>query len=151
VYSSIRPRQNGVKLREIYVSEKIYFYNRRIMLEKYDEYGLGGYPSAQLAFKKPELKPGIVCSGDSFDNSQTDYDIFIKQNCTAVDMEAAGVAWVSMLAKIPMFAIKGITDFVKGSDMHRQYEENNFIVTQNLSRKLEEILKSDHSLIENKI
>jgi len=139
--------QNGVKLREIYVSEKIYFYDRRIMLEKYDEYGLGGYPSAQLAYKKIDIKPGIVCSGDSFDNNQTDYDIFIKQNCSAVDMEAAGVAWVSMLAKIPMFAIKGITNFVRGNDIHRQYEENYPIVTLTLSQKLEEILKLDNALL----
>ena len=96
------------------------------------------------------LKPGIVCSGDSFDNNQTDYDIFIKQNCSAVDMEAAGVAWVSMLAEIPMFAIKGITNFVRGNDIHKQYEENYPIVTQNLSRKLEEILKLDNSLLINR-
>ena len=65
-------------------------------------------------------------------------------------MEAAGVAWVSMLAEIPMFAIKGITNFVRGNDIHKQYEENYPIVTQNLSRKLEEILKLDNSLLINR-
>ena len=139
--------QNGVKLRETYISKKIYFYDRRIMLEKYNAYGLGGYPSAQLAFNKIDLKSGTVCSGDSFDNNQTDYDLFIKHKCSAVDMEAAGVAWVSMLAKIPMFAIKGITNFVRGNNIHKQYKENRPMVTVNLSRKLEEILKLDNSLL----
>jgi nucleoside phosphorylase len=39
--------KNGAKLNDIYVSEKIYFYDRRIP-DSYFQYGLGGYVSAIL-------------------------------------------------------------------------------------------------------
>ncbi len=136
--------QNGTKLRDIYVSQKIYFYDRRLAIKGYHEYALGGYQSVSLSplDKKIGLKPGIVCSGDSFDDNQTDYNMFIKENCSAIDMEAAGVAWVSMLMQTPMFAMKGITNFVKGNNIHEQYQKNLPIVTSALADKLRELLKN---------
>jgi nucleoside phosphorylase len=135
--------QNGAKEKEIYVSRKIYFYDRRLAFKGYHEYALGDYPSAQLSqLDKTGLKPGIVCSGDSFDDNQTDYDRFIKYDCSAIDMEAAGVAWVAMLTKTPMLAMKGISNFVRGDNIHDRYQENLPVVTQALSDKLKELLVS---------
>lgn len=137
-------KENGAKLKEIYVSKKIYFYDRRITSKGYHEYGLGGYESADISpiDKKIGLKPGIICSGDSFDDNQTDYNMFIKLHCSAVDMEAAGAAWVSMLMKTPLISIKGITNFVKGADIHKQFHSNFSTVTLTLSKKLEALLKN---------
>jgi nucleoside phosphorylase len=134
--------ENGIELKDIYVSKKIYFYDRRIALKGYQEYGLGGYESASLSSvdKGVGFKTGIVCSGDSFDDNNTDYDMFLKLHCSAVDMEAAGAAWVSMLMNTPMVSIKGITNFVKGADIHDQYQKNLPTVTVELSRKLKELL-----------
>lgn len=135
--------KDGAKLGEIIYSEKIYFFDRRFVSKNDKEYGLGGYPSAVFTDidKKLGLKSGIVCSGDSFDDNQTDYNMFITEHCTAIDMEAAGVAWVSMLTKTPMFAMKGITNFVKGEDIHDQYRKNFSTVTLELANKLKELLK----------
>jgi 5'-methylthioadenosine nucleosidase len=132
--------KNGAREKDIYASEKIYFYDRRIASKDYREYGLGAYPSTPMA-KKLGFKAGIICSGDSFDDNRTDYNIFIKQNCSAIDMEAAGVAWVSQLTHTPVVAIKGITNFVKGDNIHAQYQKNLPVVTLRLSEKLEELLK----------
>ncbi len=134
--------ENGSQLKEIYASQKIYFFDRRIALKGYHEYGLGGYKSTSFPVidKKIGLKSGIVCSGDSFDDNETDYAMFIKNHCSAIDMEAAGVAWVSMLTKTPMFAMKGITNFVSGENVHEQYQKNISGVTLSLTKKLEEFL-----------
>lgn len=134
--------KNGAKQGDIYYSQKIYFYDRRLPLKGYHEYGLGDYPSAIFASldNKIGLKPGIICSGDSFDDNKTDYNMFIKENCSAIDMEAAGVAWISMLTKTPMFAMKGITNFVKGKDIHEQFRKNLPVVTLELANKLRELL-----------
>jgi 5'-methylthioadenosine nucleosidase len=134
--------QNGAKEKEIYVSQKIYFYDRRIAAKDYHEYALGAYSSADISSidKKIGLKQGIICSGDSFDNNQMDYHMFIQQRCVAIDMEAAGVAWIAMLTKTPMVAIKGITNFVKGKNIHSQYQKNLPVVTVALSQKLKELL-----------
>ena len=133
---------NGAKQREIYASQKIYFYDRRLAFKGYHEYALCAYPTTRFSTltDKIGLKPGVVCSGDSFDDNQTDYKMFIKEKCAAIDMEAAGVAWVAMLTKTPMLAIKGITNFVKGNNIHEQYQKNLPVVTLALSDKLKELL-----------
>lgn len=134
-------KENGAHPGDIYFSKKIYFYDRRIDLKKYHEYGLGGYDSIALSSldKNSGFKIGIVCSGDSFDKNQTDYHMFIKQHCVAVDMEAAGVAWVSMLTHTPMLAIKGITNYVRG-DTYKEYQHHIANVTSTLSTKLKVLL-----------
>jgi nucleoside phosphorylase len=135
---------NDAKEKDIYLSHKIYFYDRRLPLKGYDEYGLGAYPSADVSTLVDNVgfKQGIVCSGDSFDENPMDYDIFVKEKCSAIDMEAAGVAWVSMLMNIPMIAIKGVTNYVRGDGIHIQYEKNLPDVTKDLSTKLKELLKN---------
>lgn len=135
-------KKNGAKLGAVYASKKIYFYDRRIPSKGYYEYGLGGYQSFILSSigKRVGVKSGIICSGDSFDDNQTDYNMFIKLNCTAVDMEAAGVAWLSMLTKTPMFAMKGVTNFVRGNDIHEQYRNNLPLVTLELTKQLKKVL-----------
>lgn len=134
--------ESGAKQRDIYASQKIYFFDRRIPLKGYHEYGLGGYQSVNLSGleKKVGLKSGIICSGNSFDENQTDYNMFLKYHCSAIEMEAAGVAWVSMLTKTPMFAMKGVTNLVRGRNIHKQYQDNIANVSIKLTGKLKETL-----------
>lgn len=135
--------ESGASLTDIYLSQIIYFFDRRIPMPGYESYGRGAYPSTPLPnmAKTLRLKTGVVCSGDSFDEEQVDYQIFLKEHCAAIDMEAAGVAWVSMLTKTPMIAIKGITNFVRGKQIHAEYKKYLPIVTMNLANKLNELLK----------
>jgi nucleoside phosphorylase len=111
-------------------------------MKGYENYGRGAYPSTPLPLidKKLGFKNGIVCSGDSFDEEQIDYKMFLKEHCAAIDMEAASVAWVSMLTKTPMIAIKGITNFVRGEHIHAEHKKYPPVVTMNLAKKLKELL-----------
>lgn len=130
--------ENGSALKDIYLSKQIYFADRRIPMTGYQDYGRGGYKSMSFSRlnKQLKLKSGIVCSEGSFDEEKIDYAMFLQEHCSAVDMEAAGVAWVSMLTKTPMIAIKGITNFVRGKHIHAQYEKNLPSVVQALANKL---------------
>jgi len=131
--------EKGTKIDDILISEKIYFFSRRSPQTGYTEYGMGGYPSYSFddISHKMKLKKSIICSGDSFHLNATDKRIVLKNKCSAIEMEAAGVAWVSMLTKIPMVAIKGIDDQVD-VDSEEQYAKN----SSRLQHKLGQVIKS---------
>lgn len=130
----------GAKVKNIYISDKIYFYSRRMPGQ--DAYGFGGYDSLKLPVlsQQANLKPVIMCTGDSFDDNKGDFQIILKQGCTTVDMEAAGVAWVSMLMKTPMFAIKGVTDYMQDKNGYAEYEKNCSCVANELANRLKQVL-----------
>lgn len=67
-------------------------------------------------------------------------------------MEAAAVAWVSMLTKTPMFAIKGITDIV-GKHAKEQFDKNVLSVSERLSKDLQAFLDklANNNLDNNKV
>jgi len=125
---------------DIYFSKLIKFYDRRLSAKGYHEYGLGSFDSTKFSvLERNGLKPGVVCSGDSFNVSPADYSVIINNKCKAIDMESAGVAWVAMLTKTPMFALKGTND-IKGKHIHEQFHNNFKAVTYSLATKLKEII-----------
>lgn len=73
----------------------------------------------------PDLKRGVIVSGDSFigDNSKKEFlkNAFGAMSC---DMESAAVAYVCDLAKIPFAAIRRISDDA-GNDATDSYNEMN--------------------------
>lgn len=132
--------EKGAKVKDIYVSDKIYFYGRRMPGQ--EAYGLGGYSSLKLPLldKQADLKSVVMCSGDSFDDNKGDFQIILKQGCTTVDMEAAGVAWVSSVMKTPMFAMKGVTDYMQDKNGYAEYEKNCPVVANQLAQRLQQVL-----------
>lgn len=118
--------ESRAKIGDVYVSEKIYFYARRVPIPGYKEYGIGAYESAhyESIISHLNMKTGMICSGDSFDENKVDDEMILQFNCSAREMEAAGVAWVSMLAKTPMFAMKGITDIVGSETSHDDFKKH---------------------------
>ena len=137
--------ESGAGLMDIYLSHTIYFFDRRIPMKGYENYGRGAFPSTPIStdlINKIGFKTGVVCSGDSFDEEQVDYKVFLKEHCAAIDMEAASVAWVSMLTKTPMIAIKGITNFVRGKQIHAEHKKYLPVVTKNLAITLKKLLLS---------
>lgn len=133
---------HDIKIGDIFISDKIYFYSRRLHSPDYKLYGAGGYRSTDTKslVKKLNIKNGIVCSGDSFDEDATDHEVIRKQGCMIIDMEAAGVNWVAMLTKTPMFAIKGIANYIGQTSAHDEFERNYSMVTQKLALKTRDIL-----------
>ncbi len=132
----------GAKVGAIYLSKFIYFDDRHIPGVDYDAYAVGGYTSATLNLhqQKQAVQDGNVCSSDSFELAPLDEATVNQKQCAALDMEAAAVAWVSMLTKTPMVAVKGITNIVGHVMGHREYENNLPAVTAELASVLKEIL-----------
>lgn len=57
------------------------------------------------------------------------------------DMEAAGIAWVAELFKIPVFAVKVVTDIVDGDrPTHEEFLENLHTAAESLQRALPQCL-----------
>lgn len=133
--------KNGAQIGDVYVSRRIYYFNRRMPPDK-TQYGLGGYPSLNLGTipKKLGLKSANICSGDSFDYNKTDYRIILKNKCAVRNMEAASVAWVSMLMNTPMIAIKGITDIQEIKNGYQQSLKNRPHVIKKLAFTLKKLL-----------
>lgn len=133
----------GARVGDIYISKIIYFYDRRMQGSHY-KYGSGNYASVDLHsfffHCANNVKYGVVCSGDSYDVNQTDAHIIDKFHCDAIDMEAAGVAWVSVLTRTPMIAIKGITDYYGSLSNHQDHRKNTKFVSEQLALKLKELL-----------
>lgn len=131
-----------VKVGEIYTSNIINFYDRRLHSPKYQLYGIGGYRSAITTemSRKLNLKTGIVCSSDSFEESDTDKAQIKKIGCMIIDMEAAGVSWVALLTQTPMFALKGITNYTDVISSHDDFKKNFTKITNELALKTKEIL-----------
>jgi 5'-methylthioadenosine nucleosidase len=134
--------ETGVKIGEIYLSSNIYFFNRRFISRAYQLYGIGAYSSmnTEALGKKLQLKHGSVCSGDSFLPDETDSQMQTKLGCMLIDMEAAGVNWVTMLKKIPMFALKGVSNYMDPASAHDEFENNGAEVTKKLAVLTKKIL-----------
>ncbi len=134
--------ENGAHPNDIYVSQKIYFFDRRIGGE-HTQYGFGGYSSPDVAeiANKIHLKKGMICTGNSFDLSPTDKAIIQKNKCAAEEMEAASVAWVSMLMKTPMLAIKGIGNIAGDENNHRDYIANGTHICNKIAEAASDFIK----------
>lgn len=135
--------QAGAKIGDVYVSQKIYFYDRRSPQKGYADYGHGAYPSYPVdkLATKLHFKKGRICTGDSFDISPTDLALILKHQCAAVEMEAAAIAWVSQQMNTPMVAIKGIGDIV-GKSSEKQYAENSITTQNHLGKAIEGFISS---------
>src|SRR5579883_341732 len=134
----VLPRQ--VKPGDIYLSKKIYFYNRRIVGKGY-HYGIGDYLS--YTPKNATLKRGIICTGDDFDQSASDYAMFLKLHCDVIEMEAASVAWVSQLNHIPMIAMKGVTNDVEIKNANAIFHKNFDWVMNKVTTELQLFLRNN--------
>lgn len=93
-------------------------HDRRIPLGRFDEYGRGVYPSADLRSLAESLgfSTGPVSTGDSLDAPDADLEAMAAHGTLAKDMEAAAVARVAALFDRPFTACKVITDLVDGPE-----------------------------------
>lgn len=132
----------GAQIGDIFISNKIYFIDRRIQQKNYDLYGIGEYETNTIdsLLSKTNIKRGNICTGNSFDENKTDYSMSLKYQCVAIEMEAAAVAWVSMLTNTPMIAVKGITDIAQSKTAFQDYEKNVDMISNQLSITLKKIL-----------
>ena len=101
---------------EIILANRCVFHDRRIPLDGFNGYALGDFPTAALHDIAEALgfRIGTVSTGDSLDSQPSDLDFMNSVNAAAKDMEAAAVAWVCALKRVPFTALKVTTDLVDG-------------------------------------
>jgi len=119
---------HGTAIGQVYLSDDTFlFHDRRVGITGWEAFGPGSYPGANTRplAEALGLERGVITSGNSLDQSDEDRAAMMANNARAKDMEAAAVAWVAHEARIPMFAIKAITDFVDHpADTASQFAEN---------------------------
>src|SRR5690606_22944711 len=87
------------------------------------------------------LKVGVVSTGDSLDCSPEDLARLVAHGACVKEMEAAAIAWVCELHRVPLVLLKAITDLV---DHHEataaQFLENYGLAVRRLASELERVV-----------
>jgi 5'-methylthioadenosine nucleosidase len=133
--------RSAAEIGDVYVAwPHVVRHDRRIGIERFHEYGIGSHPvwnrSEELALALG-ARTGIVTTGNSLDESETDREWILSLSGEVKEMEAAAVAWVCALSGTPFVAIKTITDLVD----HPTPTADQFLANLNTaSTRLSEIL-----------
>lgn len=107
--------KKGAKIGTVYVSEEHFVYHdRHVPLPGFDQSAVGKYPAAKVSrlATNLHLKSGVISTGSSLEKSDKDVLVINEHDAVAKEMEAAGIAWVAMLFKVPMMALKSITNLI---------------------------------------
>ena len=135
----------GAEVGDVFLSyPKIVFHDRRVDIPGWKEMGIGNFVSVDTRdlARKLGLKTGVVTSGNSLDMSETDAQMIESIGGEIKEMEAAAVAWVASLYKIPMFCIKAITDLVDSPHAtHEQFSENLALAVSKLTEAMRELIE----------
>lgn len=108
--------KRGGAVGDVYLATTFKNHDRRIPIPGYDAYGVGEYeawPTPKLAAALG-CKRGTVCTGNSLDATETCRKLLDEHDACVKEMEAAAIAHVAHLFKVPMIAVKTITDIVDG-------------------------------------
>ncbi len=115
--------EKGATIGTVYVSEEHFVYHdRHVPLKGFAESSRGQYPAAKVSrlAKNLHLKQGVISTGSSLEKSDKDILVINQFNAVAKEMEAAGIAWVAMLFKVPMMALKSITNLLDEDNQSEQ-------------------------------
>ncbi|WP_422135529.1 hypothetical protein [Endozoicomonas sp. ALD040] len=132
----------GCKVGDVYIGERIRFFDRRIpMGEHYEAYGDGNF-QCQVAVdlaRKLDLPTSVVCTGNSLDMSPTDEAILRQEPMVNKEMEAAAIAWVASHYQTPVVAVKSVTDLMDSKHgTAEEFASNLALASRNLQ---EEVLR----------
>lgn len=120
-------KSHGASIGEVYLSGQIAFYDRRIALPGFEQYGryIIETPFTKTIGEKLHYKIGNITTGNSLDMPDHDYQSILALNGDIKEMEAASVAWVSRLYGIEMMAVKSVTDLMDaGKPTEIEFLEN---------------------------
>lgn len=107
---------------DVYLSiESVRFHDHRIPIPGFDRYGIGDFPVMSLPGMAETLglKTGVISTGNSLDCTPADSALLERNNASVKEMEAAAIAGMAHLLKIPFMGLKAITDLVDSSHPHK--------------------------------
>ncbi|MBY0470486.1 hypothetical protein K2X30_04905 [bacterium] len=119
------------------------FHDRRVPLEEFRKSMLGFYPVIQTPRLASELhfKTGRVSTGNSLDCTDMDLTHLQLNQADVKDMEAAAIAWVAWVKKVPFLPVKAVTDFVESHESAaEQFLANFFVACSYLTTSMVAIL-----------
>jgi len=109
-------KRKGAEIADVFLTQGVANHDRRIPIPGFDAYGIGKLETMDPTniAEKLGYKTGICTTGNSLDKTERDDD-FMKDNDASVkDMEAAAIAWVASMNKVPYLGVKVVTDIVDG-------------------------------------
>eukprot|EP01031_Cornospumella_fuschlensis_P024628 gene24629-29756_t len=137
----------GAQIGDCFVGTTFVHHDRRIAIPGFDAYGIGQRhgPSCFNLIKERSdlgLKSGVVTSGNSLDYHDMDMKIMVDCNAAVKEMEVASIAYVADHARIPVMAIKVVTDIVDGDrPSHEEFLENLHAASRSLQDHLPKVVK----------
>lgn len=136
--------KKGASIGEVYLSyPHVVFHDRRIDIPGWKELGIGTFPVLDIRSlaQQLNLKCGIVTTSDSLDMPPKDEEMIHQHNGEIKEMEAAAIAWVASLHKIPFFCIKSVTDLVDVEhSTEEQFTMNLHLAVKNLTYAVVDVL-----------
>jgi 5'-methylthioadenosine nucleosidase len=134
----------GAEIGDVYVSAgRFVYHDRRIDLPGFSAYGVGGFPAVNATALADALgfKTGVVTTGNSLDESADDRRMIAASGASIKDMEAAAVAWVGDVLRVPVLGVKAITDLVDAhADTAAQFQANLAMASDRLCDALVRVL-----------
>jgi len=111
-------KAKGCAIGDVFLVDEVKYHDRRIPIPTFTKYGI----SAIETWKTPkmrehfhaELKSGVCSTGNSLDATDTDREMMLQNDASVKEMEAAAVAKVCEMFKVPFVCVKAITDIVDG-------------------------------------
>ena len=138
--------KSRAEIGDVYLSkDSMRYFDRRVSITSpnYQDYAIGFYPVIDASKMASDLglKTGVVVTGGSFENSLIDDRQIRNLDGSAVEMEAAAVARMSMLLGKPFMAAKAVVDFDDAVGFASQFDQNFKIATTNLAKQLLRIME----------
>lgn len=123
-------KKRGAQPGDIYISsQKVKYHDRLFFPDQFFlQYGIGSYPCVEISHmaKKLGFKAGIISTGSSMIASLAEENQMEENEASVKEMEAAGIAEIAQLKKVPFIALKIITDLVDTEECPQNQFTNNF-------------------------
>jgi nucleoside phosphorylase len=138
-------RSRGCEIGDVFLIDRpCKFHDHRIPMPGFDAYGIGSHPVFAPAGMAEALglKSGGVSTGNALDYTDVCLKIIEQNEGHVKEMEAAAIAWVANLLKVPFMALKSVTDIVDGEHpTQEEFLRNLESASRRIREKTIEVLK----------
>lgn len=133
----------GAGIGDVFLTTGVVNHDRRIPIPGFDTYGIGKLPAAGSETMATALgyKTGVCSTGNSLDKTERDDEIMKENEASVKDMEAAAIAYVAAMNKVPYLGVKVVTDIVDGGvPTQEEFMENLASAAKSLQSALPKVL-----------
>lgn len=130
----------GAEIGTVYLSgDKFIYHDRHVPLDGFKDSAIGHYPALDISMLAAalDLPTGIISTGSSLKKLTSDVVMIEGNNAVAKEMEAAAIAWVAMLFKTPVMAVKSITNLIdQNNKSEHEFVANLAIASEALHKQI---------------